>query len=100
MLSWILHIPYVLFASYDKSTNKEVFICMLCLLARVFIIVSTLFIIIHIFELLILFKNKLNICKQGYTGLEISVANTAVYPLNWATLKSPAAGQKTVGQVA
>ena len=25
MLSWILHIPYVLFARYDKSTNKEVF---------------------------------------------------------------------------
>ena len=26
-----------------------------------------------------------------------SVANAAVYPPNWATLKSPAAGQKTVG---
>ena len=29
-----------------------------------------------------------------------SVANAAVYPSNWASLKSPAAGQKTVGQVA
>ena len=29
-----------------------------------------------------------------------SVANAVVYPLNWATLNSPAAGQKTVGQVA
>ena len=29
-----------------------------------------------------------------------SVANTAVHPPNWATLKSPAVGQKTVGRVA
>ena len=29
-----------------------------------------------------------------------SVANAAVYPPNWATLKSSAAGQKTVGRVA
>ena len=29
-----------------------------------------------------------------------SVANTGVYPPNWATLKSSAAGQKTVGWVA
>ena len=29
-----------------------------------------------------------------------SVANAAVYPPNWATLKSSAAGQKNVGQVA
>ena len=28
-----------------------------------------------------------------------SVANAAVYPPNWATLKLPAAGQKTVGPV-
>ena len=28
-----------------------------------------------------------------------SVANTAVYPPNWATLKSSAAGQKTVRRV-
>ena len=30
----------------------------------------------------------------------VSVANAAVYPPNWVTLKSPAAGQKTVGRVA
>ena len=29
--------------------------------------------------------------------LSFSVANTAVYLLNWATLKSPAAGQKPMG---
>ena len=29
-----------------------------------------------------------------------SVANAAVYPPKWGTLKSPAAGQKIVGQVA
>ena len=30
---------------------------------------------------------------------EISVANAAAYPPNWTTLKSSAAGQKTVGRV-
>ena len=29
----------------------------------------------------------------------ISVANAAVYPQNWATLKSPAAGENPVGRV-
>ena len=34
------------------------------------------------------------------SGANISVANAAVYPPNWATLKSSAAGQKTVRWVA
>ena len=39
---------------------------------------------------------------QGWTVsmTKASVANATVYPLNWAILKSPAAGQKTVERVA
>ena len=39
-------------------------------------------------------KNSVTDCKLD------SVANAAVYPLNWATLKPPAAGQKIVGRAA
>ena len=47
------------------------------------------------------------VCDEHLKGVRVkfiviyrpSVANTAVYPPNWATLKSPAAGQKTVGRV-
>ena len=38
--------------------------------------------------------------KPKYTHINTSVDNAAVYPPNWATLKSPAVGLKPVGWVA
>ena len=38
-------------------------------------------------------------CVYTHTQHNINLFVFAVYPPNWATLKSPAAGQKTVGRV-